>query len=245
MKTKDLLKIMAWDVLNPFILSLKKNKKYPFPDQYNGVNLGCGIENPENWIGIDGGFTNYVINKYPALIPRSVTKDINLAQDTDNGENYIVKIKNMRLVHHELNYGIPFHDNSVPNFYSSHFFEHLFKDQACDLLKECFRATKRGGMIRICVPSLEEEVDAIYEAVSNYKTGTNREAIQNFVTIKERGYQPEFSKHRCMYDFDEMADILQSIGYTDITRCFYKQGRMVDSEILDTRDGLIVEAVKP
>lgn len=245
MKSKDLLKIVAWDVVNPFILSLKKNRRYTFPERYNGVNLGCGIENPANWIGIDGGFTNYVINKYPALIPRSVSKGINLAQSSEKDEDYMGKIKKLSLIHHELNYGVPFHDNSIPNVYSSHFFEHLFKDQAVNLLTECFRATKSGGIIRICVPSLEEEVEAIQEAVNNYKNGNNRNAIQHFITVEHKDYLPAFSNHRWMYDFTEMSEVLANIGYINITRHSYRKGQIPDVEALDTRDGLFVEAVKP
>ncbi len=243
MNTKEILKVVAWDVVNPFILSLKKKRKYDFPRNFNGLNLGCGVENPPNWIGIDGGLTNYVLNKYPALVPKSVAKGINLANSHE--EECMDKLKTMKLIHHELNYGIPFFDNSVPNIYSSHFFEHLFKDQAINLLKECFRVTEPGGMIRICVPNLEDEVNAIQEAVDKYKSGNNKHAIQHFVTIEHQGYLPAFSNHRCMYDLAEMTELLEAVGYRDVARCTYRSGNIVDVDKLDTREGLMVEAVKP
>jgi SAM-dependent methyltransferase len=243
MKSKDLLKFVAWDIINPFILNLKKNKKYSFPENYNGINLGCGLENPDKWVGIDGGFTNYVINKYPYFIAKQIAKGSNLSQNQLYGKDYFSKIKKMHFLHHELNHGVPYEDNSVPNIYSSHFFEHLFKDQAIELLKECFRVTQPGGMIRICVPCLEEEVGAIQEAINKYKSGEIND-IQHFVTVNQEGYVPAFSNHRWMYDFAEMAGVLKGIGYTDIKRCTYQTGDIQDVEILDTRDGLFIEATK-
>lgn len=71
---------------------------------------------------------------------------------------YQKKTKYLNLIHHELMYSIPFKDNSIPNIYSSHFFEHLFLKDCKNLLKECLRVLKPNGIIRIVVPSLDSEV---------------------------------------------------------------------------------------
>jgi predicted SAM-dependent methyltransferase len=50
---------------------------------------------------------------------------------------------------------LPFNDLSISFIYSEHFFEHLFLDEAGELLKECFRVLKHGGVIRTAVPDAD------------------------------------------------------------------------------------------
>lgn len=47
---------------------------------------------------------------------------------------------------------LPFEDNSFTFIYSEHFFEHLTPGLARELLKECHRVLKVGGVIRTTVP---------------------------------------------------------------------------------------------
>src|SRR5450432_493903 len=57
---------------------------------------------------------------------------------------------------HDLNTGIPIGDNSVDVVYHSHILEHFTKGKGEQLVKECFRVLKPGGIIRIAVPDLEQ-----------------------------------------------------------------------------------------
>jgi predicted SAM-dependent methyltransferase len=242
MKTKELFKVVAWDIINPFILGLKKKKRYEFPSSITGLNLGCGLDNAENWIGIDGGITNYLMNKYPKIISKPFSGSFNMSTNS-SFEDFYSKARKMKLIHHELKYGIPFHDNCVPNIYSSHFFEHLFKADAEHLLKECYRVLKPGGKIRICVPSLESEVLTIEQAIQEYRNG-NSHAIQRYVTQQATEYAPAFSNHRWMYNFNEMQKLLDKVGFSKIQQYEPKQGEIPDVTELDIRDGLLVEATK-
>ena len=69
MNKGEIIKYVAWQVINPFLLRMRKNKVYS-KFNYYGINLGCGIDNPPNWLGIDGGITHYFINKTPPLISK-------------------------------------------------------------------------------------------------------------------------------------------------------------------------------
>ena len=53
MKRSGLFKFLAWEVVNPFLLRTKKRKKHTFPVSYHRINIGCGIDNPAFYIGID------------------------------------------------------------------------------------------------------------------------------------------------------------------------------------------------
>jgi predicted SAM-dependent methyltransferase len=50
---------------------------------------------------------------------------------------------------------LEFEDNTFDFIYSEHFFEHLFLEEAFELLKECHRILKPNGIIRIVVPDAD------------------------------------------------------------------------------------------
>lgn len=51
---------------------------------------------------------------------------------------------------------IPVSDGSADVVYSSHFLEHIPRNQVEVFLSECFRITKSGGRLRLVLPDLEE-----------------------------------------------------------------------------------------
>ncbi|MBX7151373.1 methyltransferase domain-containing protein [bacterium] len=155
---------------------------------------------------------------------------------------YINKANHSTIIHHDCTYGIPLDDNIVPAVYSSHFFEHLSKTQAQSLLSECYRVLKPNGIIRICVPSLDEEVTRIKSALQTYPQDVTM--LQRFVTTDIVGFNSYYSNHRWMYNFYEMKSILESAGFSQISEKPFKSGNIQDVALLDTRGGLHVEAIK-
>jgi len=241
MKPITLVKLLTWEVVNKKILQFKKGKRYDFGPEYSVLNVGCGLDNPPNSLGMDGGV--YVLYKF---LPRFVLK--NIYKKTNNSGNYslqqlIDKIKRSHIIHHDLNYGLPFHDNTVPYIFNSHFLEHLYYEDAQKFLKECYRVLKPGGVIRICIPSLEEEVSEIKEAVHNYEQG-NVTAIQKYVTVKDSSYKDPFFSHKHMYNFDELNKLLSLVGFTNIIESTFNGSSIPGFANLDTKQGLIVEATK-
>ena len=51
---------------------------------------------------------------------------------------------------------LPFEDASFDGVYHSHLLEHLPREQALSFLRECRRVLKRGGILRVAIPNLEE-----------------------------------------------------------------------------------------
>lgn len=241
MKFKDLLKLAAWELLNPLLLKMKKNKIYRFKESYSGINLGCGLDNPSKWIGVDGGIS-VVISRLPSPLIKFFYGFQNTSKNIDV-DVFIKKIKSADIIHHDFRYGIPFQDESVPNIYSSHFFEHLTKEHCREILKDCFRVMKKNGIIRICVPSLEEEVKKIRIALEAYDRG-NVIPIEKYVTQSASGYLSEYSNHRWMYNFEELKTVLSEAGFVNIVQKSFGVGQLPDVEILETRSGLHVEASK-
>ena len=241
MKTISLIKLLTWEVINNNILKFKKGKKYKFSNEYTVLNVGCGLDNPPNSLGMDGGV--YVLYKY---LPRVVLK--NIYKKTNNADNYslealINKIKRSHIIHHDLNYGLPFYNNTVPYIFTSHFLEHLYYKDAEKILKESFRVLKPGGAIRICVPSLDEEVAEIKQAIQDYESGSF-ETVQRYVTVRDNSYKDPFFSHKHMYNFKEISKLLSSVGFTNIIESSFNDSSIPNFKNLDTKYGLIVEASK-
>lgn len=59
------------------------------------------------------------------------------------------------VIAHNLTKGIPFPDNQFDAVYHSHVLEHFARRDGEAFMKECFRVTKPGGIIRVAVPDLE------------------------------------------------------------------------------------------
>jgi SAM-dependent methyltransferase len=71
----------------------------------------------------------------------------------------------------DLSRGLPFEDGAVDVAYSSHVLEHFARNEAPRFLRECFRALRPGGVIRLAVPDLEGIVREYVEALRRYRAG--------------------------------------------------------------------------
>ncbi len=104
------------------------------------------------------------------------------------------------------------------------------------MIAEAWRVLKPGGVIRIAVPDLAQSIAA-------YQAGDKAAAMDGIFAYLDLGY---FARHRYMYDFDMLYDLLQRSGFSQIRRCAMHQGQVPDIAILDNRPGsLVVEATKP
>lgn len=240
MTPNDFLKLVAWDVLNPALLRLKRGRRYDLPAGTVGINLGCGIDSPEGWLGVDGGVTHAFVHAAPDAVARRLFKRFRMSKGYSY-DDYAAKVKGMDIVHHDLLAGIPFADGSVPHVFTSHFIEHLFRPQAVEVFREARRVLRPGGVLRVTVPALEHKAERLRAALAEFDDG-DPTALQPFVTSDRVGYYSPFSTHRWMYDFGEMERALQEAGFERVEERQRGEGEIPDVERLDTRRGLFVEA---
>lgn len=57
---------------------------------------------------------------------------------------------------HNLLLGIPFADNTFELVYHSHVLEHFLRADGERLISECYRVLKKGGVLRVAIPDLEQ-----------------------------------------------------------------------------------------
>ncbi|HEB62456.1 MAG TPA: methyltransferase domain-containing protein [Bacteroidetes bacterium] len=234
MKIKQIAQLLLEENVNNFILRTKKKKVRKFPKGYNGLNLGCGYTNPKNWIGIDGSFLRFVTGTLPSSVISKFIYENKLRNQLEEKQ---------LIIHHNLNYGIPFQDNCVPNIYSAHFIEHILKEQVSSLLLEAFRVMKPDGYIRICVPSLKANIEHIKQSIKKAEKG-DTEDIQLYLTNRVDKYVHPNHYHKWTYYEDELVEMLNAAGFNNVKSYNRHEGNIPDIKILDHRDGIFVEGQK-
>lgn len=60
------------------------------------------------------------------------------------------------VIPYDITTGLPFAENSIDAVYHSHVLEHLNPNHGIELIRECWRVLKPGGVARIVVPDLEK-----------------------------------------------------------------------------------------
>lgn len=198
------------------------------------VNVGAGLHVAEGWIHVDGN-VHTLFAGAPAPVLRRLHRSSNTVQWLPEGE-YVRRLREYRYVHHELEKGLPFPDDSVDFVYSSHVVEHFFHEDAERLAGEIRRVLRPGGVVRICVPDLEHAVDL-------YRRGEKEAALEYFFQPRSAGY---YRQHRYLYDFELMRGLLEEAGLRDVRRRAFREGMVPDLDVLDNRpeETLYVEAVK-
>jgi len=199
------------------------------------VNLGSGLAVAKGWINVDGSL-NSLIASWPAFF-QGVFYNMSGAKRYYKREEYLSILRENVFAHHDLSCGAPFADDSVDFIYSSHFFEHLYKRDAINLLKECHRVLKPGGVIRITVPDLAH-------AFSLYQSGRKDETLMQYFFVDDD--ESSLARHKYMYDDELLREALSTAGFRDTTRRAYREGATPDLDALDNRpdDTLFMEAVK-
>ena len=161
----------------------------------------------------------------------------------------------------DIKRGIPLPTNSMQGIFTEHTLEHFTWYEAINVfLPECFRVLKEGGVIRICVPDAELCVVTYQDAKIRGETGVpfravyeggNRIPMTPMMHVNNtfrRIYEPLEVGHKFVYDFQTLEYFLHSVGYVDISKEAFKQGR--DPMLLAdyqkrAGESLYVEAAKP
>lgn len=199
------------------------------------VNLGCGLAVVSGWINVDASL-NALFAGAPSSILRQLYRLSGANRYYDEKE-YVRLLKEHKFIFHDLARSLPFGEGTVDVFYSSHFFEHLFKKDASRLLREMYSALKSGGLIRIAVPDLAH-------AIKLYANGKSKEMLENYFFVDDRSSY--LARHKYMYDFESLSVMLAEAGYQKIRRCKFKEGVCPSIASLDNRpeETLYVEATR-
>jgi predicted SAM-dependent methyltransferase len=143
---------------------------------------------------------------------------------------------------------LPVADNSTDLIFSSHFLEHLTRDEALVHLTECHRIMKPGAVMRTAVPDAQllirkyrddtiHDFDHVSQGCEDAKT-----PLAAMWEVLLGG------DHKMIYDFETMKELMLKAGFTDIKRSdpFHSQNKRMENETFVSHPSLslCVEAIK-
>jgi SAM-dependent methyltransferase len=153
-------------------------------------------------------------------------------------------------INYDLRRGLPLDDASCDLIYSSHFWEHLEYREGLDLMRECHRVLRPGGVFRISLPHFKNVFGAylrqdheyfslvnILEALPDVEPGTEMLVDHVNYGVYQHG------EHKCIYDEEKVVLLLRRLGYASVAVAEYKEG--VDpADMLRRKYSFYVEATK-
>jgi SAM-dependent methyltransferase len=225
--------------------------------QSEKLNLGCGPNAPSTWLNLDGSWNAWFAH-HGYL--RRVLETVGVINETNQGALW-----NVKPVVHDLRKPLPFKENSLGAIYGSHVFEHLFRTEAQQLLSECRRVLRPGGVMRLVVPDL-------YSIVTDYV----REKNSNSPALRLAGDQlnerlgfrapgppagnaifrfykvwKDFHSHKWMYDADSLRCCVEQAGFVNVGEKGFLISDIADIEEVEEAGrvlggaGICIEGKKP
>jgi ubiquinone/menaquinone biosynthesis C-methylase UbiE len=229
------------------------------PSAMKRLNLGCGPKAPPDWLNVDGSW-NAWFSHHPNL--RKALRTVGLINSNNEGAEW-----NTRPLVHDLAKPLPFRENSFSAVYASHVLEHLYLVQAKQLLSECLRVLRSGGVARIVVPDLRSMVleylnrkkqdaplseKASAADVLDERLGFRTPAPPggNFVFKFYRVWK-DFHSHKWMYDSDSLIYYLQDAGFQKVCEKHFLKSDIAGIEEVEDPErvlggaGICIEGKKP
>lgn len=207
---------------------MNNDKKYS--QHFKKFNLGCGDKLYKDFLNI--GY-------WSALESGGLYKDLNGSVGTF-------------MLNHDLVNGIPAEDNSLDLIYHSHMLEHLSYEDGINFIKECYRALKPNGRMRILVPDLELWINA-YSSRNRFFFEQYRKILNSNIYVTNASIfmgMLHNHEHKCGYDFESLSWVLGNAGFIEIEKKLYADSQIEGiieiepSMPLRTMESLCVECVK-
>ena len=182
------------------------------------VNVGCGPANPAGWVNIDGSAQAWFAAHptFSRLAERMTGRRVG---HWPHG-----------VVYRDVRRGLGFPAASVAVVFSSHFVEHLYRDEALNFLREAHRALMPGGACRIVVPDVAAIVDWYLERrrePAAGKTDSSSDVLMGLLGVHAprraagRGLLAlyrrwtDFDSHKWMYDAEGLLALFREAGFAD------------------------------
>lgn len=185
------------------------------------VNLGCGTHVLDNWVNLDNS-PNIYLSRFSWL------KKMLFKFRIINKAQFNAKF-NKGIILRDLRKPLPFNDNSVDFVYSSHFLEHLSKQECDKLLKEIYRILKKGAILRLVVPDLDFYMNQYHINNTNENKDIAADIFMEGLNIITKSRDP----HMWMYNRNSLSRKLRDFGFENVTVYNYKEGECVDINFLD------------
>tara|TARA_B100001250_G_C19749546_1_gene767040 strand:+ start:360 stop:1007 length:648 start_codon:yes stop_codon:yes gene_type:complete len=175
------------------------------------INVGCGDKPTEGWRNYDNSWSVRLAEKN--FITYFIIK---VGILSESQQKFISYAKKENILWANVSKNIPEKDSTVDVVYSCHMVEHLEKEDAILFLKESYRVLKMGGIIRVVVPNLKQQVESYIKKgdadefiLSTFLTRKFPKSFfekLNYILVGDRN-------HQWMYDGDSLCKLLSLSGF--------------------------------
>lgn len=181
------------------------------------LNVASSIYVLENFINLDNHiFIRFI--KYYSIIKKVLPKKYHVLFTSYNDAS-----KKAILQKHDCRKTLKYGNNSVDHILCSHFLEHVFPEDANNILKDFERVLKTGGTLHMIVPDLEELINKyLKNKENNIEDAADIFILDSLLSKKSKGTLKyrlmEFSggfglQHRWMYDFNSLKKLLLNYNF--------------------------------
>lgn len=191
------------EAINTLVLKLKRKKERYYGENIK-INLGAGSNTTRGWINIDAS-PNALVSGLPTGI-LSLLYHFSSSRTFLTKKQYLDSIKKNKLIHFDLEKGIPVKSDTAIEIYNNDFLEHLFRESGEMMISECYRVLKKGGTLRMQTQDLDK-------LINEYQKG-NREEFNRLVFNKKG--QQYFSMHKFFYGFEDLKKFLVKTGFKNV-----------------------------
>ena len=130
-----------------------------------------------------------------------------------------------------------FADETFECVYASHMLEHLDPGVAERCLREVHRVLRPRGILRLAVPDLDGVI-----------AGYDPADPDTFLDGLYEGHSDRHSRasrHRWQYNAVSLKALMERVGFSEVQRCGYREGRCPDLDEIEVRQwSLFMEGVK-
>jgi predicted SAM-dependent methyltransferase len=223
------------------------------------VHLGCGTHIVSGWVNVDGSW-NARLAQYPRL--RSIVGSLGLIPRNQRDLEW-----KGNLICHNLCRNLPFEAGSVSCIYAAHVLEHLYRNDAFKLLKECHRVLDANGILRMVVPDLHATVLRYLTRRENAGSVEGRQPSPADELNVELGFRrqarptgsmayrvytalTDFHSHKWMYDAESLCGLFREAGFAEVGERQVFDSRITEIEAIEQASrvengqGICVEGVK-
>ena len=114
----------------------------------------------------------------------------------------------------DVTHRLPVPDGSVDAIFHEHLLEHLPLPTGMAFLRECNRVLKADDVMRVGVPDTGALIDSYMRDPDGLLAELRPDRPTPLLALQEFFY---WYRHRCMYDFETLALVCQSAGFTHMT----------------------------
>ncbi len=220
------------------------------------LHLGCANIALPGWTNLHGSW-NAWITGHPVF--RGLLR---VHRVLPPGQLDIAWPGNIRV--HDAHHGLPYPAGFFSAIYASHLLGHLYFEEALQLLGQCFRVLRLGGLLRLVVPDLHTLIreylgprdgggvapdcaaDRLCRRLDmRLPRGRGHLLYRLYSSVKD------FHTHKWMYDGGPLGRYMSEAGFVSISRKTYMERAIAGIEEVERKErfdhhrGICLEGMKP